>query len=86
MVQKMQLLRWYAATQHDGIETDRPCGTEAKMRLINLLLSWRRRRQDRELLRAMTDRELCDLGIGRGEIPALLQEGGPLSRPGACAA
>ncbi len=86
MVQKMQLLRWYAVTHHAGIETDRSCATEAKMKLIDLLLSWRRRRQDRELLRGMTDRELCDLGIGRGEIPALLQEGRPLSRRGACAA
>jgi uncharacterized protein YjiS (DUF1127 family) len=77
MVQKMQLLGWYGATHHAGIETDRPCATEAKMKLIDLLLSWRRRRQDRELLRAMSDRELCDLGIGRGEIPALLQKGGP---------
>ncbi|MDM0021708.1 DUF1127 domain-containing protein [Variovorax sp. J22R187] len=38
------------------------------------------RRRDQRLLRAMSDRDLCDLGVGRSQIPALLE---PLSDAGA---
>ncbi|WP_353506615.1 DUF1127 domain-containing protein [Variovorax flavidus] len=34
----------------------------------------RRTLQDQRLLRAMSERELSDLGVGRSEIPGLLQE------------
>lgn len=50
------------------------------MKMIDLLLNWLRRGRDRELLCVMTERELCDLGIGRGEIPFLLRGTAGLSR------
>lgn len=75
MVQKMQLLRWYAAAHDAGMRNP-----EALMKMIDLLLNWLRRGRDRELLCVMTERELCDLGIGRGEIPFLLRGTAGLSR------
>jgi uncharacterized protein YjiS (DUF1127 family) len=36
----------------------------------------RRIRQDQRLLRAMSERELRDLGVGRSEIPGLISERG----------
>ena len=42
--------------------------------VLELLRNARRVRQDRRLLRAMSERELHDLGVGRSEIPALLSD------------
>jgi uncharacterized protein YjiS (DUF1127 family) len=47
--------------------------------VLQMLRNARRARQDRRLLRAMSDRELHDLGVGRSEIPLLLQERAPIS-------
>lgn len=40
----------------------------------------RRVRQDQRLLRAMSERELSDLGVGRSEIPGLLGAFAPAGR------
>ena len=40
---------------------------------MNFLMSLLRRWRARSQLYAMTDRELSDLGIGRSEIPRLLE-------------
>lgn len=42
--------------------------------VLEMLRNARRARQDRRLLRAMSERELHDLGVGRSEIPALMQD------------
>lgn len=49
-------------------------------RFIGALRGWRRRAARRRRLRidasqlvGMSERDLCDLGIGRSEVPALLQ-------------
>ena len=42
-------------------------------RIASALAAWRRRQQDRRQMLAMSDAELRDLGIGRGQIPALLE-------------
>lgn len=47
--------------------------------VLESLRNARRARQDRRLLRAMSERELHDLGVGRSEIPALLQDHAPIS-------
>ena len=47
--------------------------------VLEMLRNARRARQDRLLLRAMSERELHDLGVGRSEIPGLLQERAPFS-------
>lgn len=44
--------------------------------------AWRAR-QDQRLLRAMSERELHDLGVGRSEIPSLVSGAGAL-RNGPC--
>lgn len=41
---------------------------ESKMELIKNIREWRRFRATREALSRLSDRELNDLGIGRGEI------------------
>ena len=43
------------------------------LRVAPALAAWRRRQQDRRQMLAMSDAELRDLGIGRGQIPALLE-------------
>jgi len=42
--------------------------------VLELIRNARRVRQDHRLLRAMSERELRDLGVGRSEIPALLSD------------
>ncbi len=42
-------------------------------RIASALAAWRRRQADRRQMLAMSDAELRDLGIGRGQIPALLE-------------
>ena len=42
-------------------------------RIASVLAAWRRRQHDRRQMLAMSDAELRDLGIGRGQIPALLE-------------
>ncbi|MEJ8812253.1 DUF1127 domain-containing protein [Variovorax ureilyticus] len=58
--------------------------------VLDLIRNARRVRLDHRLLRAMSERELRDLGVGRSEIPALLSDAGaPWSAPcsrGRCAA
>jgi uncharacterized protein YjiS (DUF1127 family) len=56
-----------------------PKPTSFHQRLIHALRGWRRRvvngrraRADLRHLAGMTDHELRDLGIGRSEVPALL--------------
>lgn len=39
---------------------------------LNRFRAWRRAARDAQQLRAMSDRELADLGLGRGEIAARL--------------
>ncbi len=47
--------------------------------VLEMLRNARRARQDRRLLRAMSERELHDLGVGRSEIPALMLDRVPFS-------
>ena len=42
--------------------------------VLELIRNARRLRQDHRLLRAMSERELRDLGVGRSEIPALFSD------------
>ncbi|MBS0453156.1 MAG: DUF1127 domain-containing protein [Proteobacteria bacterium] len=42
-------------------------------RIASALAAWRRQRQDLRQMMSMSDAELRDLGIGRGQIPALLE-------------
>lgn len=42
--------------------------------VLELIRNARRVRQDHHLLRAMSERELRDLGVGRSEIPALFSD------------
>jgi len=49
-------------------------------RLFEAAREMGRSRRDQRLLSAMSDRELCDLGVGRSQIPGLLE---PLSDAGA---
>ena len=42
--------------------------------VLALIRNARRVRQDHRLLRAMSEHELRDLGVGRSEIPALLSD------------
>ncbi|SEB23055.1 DUF1127 domain-containing protein [Variovorax sp. YR216] len=42
--------------------------------VLDLIRKARRARQDHRQLRAMSERELRDLGVGRSEIPALLSD------------
>lgn len=46
-------------------------------RIASALAAWRRQQQDCRQLMAMGEAELRDLGIGRGQIPALLLEAVP---------
>ena len=59
-------------------------------RIASALAAWRRRQQDRRQMLAMSDAELRDLGIGRGQIPALLEtvpsQHAPLHAASACPA
>ncbi|MGJ7509195.1 DUF1127 domain-containing protein [Variovorax sp. GT1P44] len=48
--------------------------------ILESLRNARRVHQDQRLLRAMNERELSDLGVGRSEIPALLQPCVPTRR------
>lgn len=43
-------------------------------RLANAVAAWRRQQRDHGHLLQMSDAELRDLGIGRGQIPSLLNE------------
>jgi uncharacterized protein YjiS (DUF1127 family) len=45
---------------------------ERAMKLLTWLRRWRRRSADRKALTQMSERELADLGIGRGELGHLL--------------
>ena len=47
--------------------------------VLELMRNARRVRQDQRLLRAMSEHELRDLGVGRSEIPALLSDAAALS-------
>jgi uncharacterized protein YjiS (DUF1127 family) len=56
-----------------------PTHSPFHQRLMHALRSWRRRaaerrrsRADAQRLAGMSDHELCDLGIGRSEVPGLL--------------
>ena len=49
-------------------------------RLVAALSAWRRQRQDRRQLMAMSEGELRDLGVGRGQIPWLLETPPDLAR------
>ncbi|MDM0002360.1 DUF1127 domain-containing protein [Variovorax sp. J22P240] len=42
--------------------------------IVETIRNARRVGRDQRLLRAMSERELSDLGVGRSEIPGLLQE------------
>ena len=42
--------------------------------VLELIRNAHRMQQDRRLLRAMSERELRDLGVGRSEIPSLLSD------------
>lgn len=42
-------------------------------RIASALAAWRRQQLDRRQMLAMSEAELRDLGIGRGQIPALLE-------------
>ena len=50
-------------------------------RIASALAAWRRRQQDRRQMLAMSEAELRDLGIGRGQIPALLETAPSHSAP-----
>jgi len=42
--------------------------------VLEMIRNARRVRQDHRLLRAMSERDLRDLGVGRSEIPALISD------------
>ena len=42
--------------------------------IVETIRNVRRVQQDHRLLRAMSERELSDLGVGRSEIPGLLSD------------
>ena len=42
--------------------------------IVETIRSVRRVGRDQRLLRAMSERELCDLGVGRSEIPGLVSD------------
>lgn len=53
------------------MQTSKPAFFAAVLEMIR---NGNRVRQDHRLLRAMSERELRDLGVGRSEIPALLSD------------
>ena len=54
-------------------------------RLLAGFAGWMQRRRAEAELRALTDRELADIGLSRGDIPYVLREGrvveAPVARP-----
>lgn len=73
----MQAMKISAPNQEPTVQAPQP--TSFRQRLIHALRGWRRRvtkhrraGNDALQLRGMSDHELCDLGIGRSEVQALL--------------
>lgn len=54
-------------------------------RAIDLLLAWPRRQRLLAELRAMSDRDLADIGLGRGDFARVLAAPRQLARPGGSA-
>lgn len=50
-----------------------PLVSTALRRFMTAAAAWRREQQDRRQLMAMSEAELRDIGIGRSQIPGLLE-------------
>ena len=50
-----------------------PLVSTAIRRIVASMAAWRREQQDRQQLMAMGEAELRDIGIGRGQIPGVLE-------------
>ena len=58
-----------------------PLASTALRRFMAAAAAWHRQQQDRRQLMAMGEAELRDLGIGRGQIPGVLEATAGQSAP-----
>ena len=68
---------WCGAARNDMFraKSHRPTRKTEPMNLIHDYRNWRRYRNTLNELRALNDRELADLGIGRGDLRRIARSG-----------